>query len=101
MHSLGFYVRARSSFSEVSCGLRTAIYLKLANDMTPSQWAAFYRMLRLHEDIDYKMREHAKQPASGWTDDPSQYFIGGSDSVDPADFSDPASSADPISDDEE
>ena len=78
MHSSGFLIKSRHSFSEKSCGPQTAIYLKLANDMTAAQWAGFYGKLRVHEGIQDSLEEDSK-PAGQWTDDPDQYFIVGSD----------------------
>ena len=78
MHSLGFFVKGCDSFSEKSWGHRTPVYLKLAKDMTASQWARFYGMLRVHENIQDKLKEFNK-PAEQWTNDPDEYFITGSD----------------------
>ena len=78
MHSQGFFIKDRRSFSEKNWGHRTVIYLKLANDMTATQWARFYSMLRVHEDIQDKLEESG-EPAEKWTDDPNKYFIAGSD----------------------
>jgi len=78
MHSQGFFIKDRRSFSEKNWGHRTAIYLKLAKDMTATQWAGFYGMLRVHEDIQDKLEEFSK-PAEQWTDDPDEYFIAASD----------------------
>jgi len=46
--------------------------------MTASQWGSFYRMLRVHEDIQDKFEEFAK-PAKQYTNDPDEYFIAESD----------------------
>ena len=78
MHSQGFFIKDRHSFSEKHWGPRTAVYLKLAKDMTATQWARFYGMLRVHEDIQDKLKESSK-PAEQWNDDPDEYFIVGSD----------------------
>ena len=78
MHAQGFFIKNHQSFSEKSWGHRTAVYLKLAKDMTAAQWAPFYGMLRVHEDIQDKLKEFSK-PAEQWTDDPDKYFIVGSD----------------------
>lgn len=78
MHTLGHFIEDRRSFSDRSWGHRTAVYLKLAKDMTATQWGHFYGMLRVHEDIQEKLDEFRK-PAEQWTDDPDQYFIVGSD----------------------
>jgi len=78
MHTLGHFVQDHSPFSEQSCGPRTTVYIKLANDMTDAQWAQFYGMLRVHQDIHEKMQEVGK-PAGGWADDPDKYIIVGSD----------------------
>jgi len=81
MHALGYFVRGRRSFSEKNWGHRTAVYLKLAKDMNAAQWARFYGMLRVHEDIKNRLDESNK-PAEPWTDDPGEYFIVGSDPPD-------------------
>lgn len=78
MHTLGYFIKGRQSFSEKSWGHRTAVYMKLAKDMTATRWARFYGMLRVHEDIQTKLKEFSK-PAEQWTDDPKEYFIAGSD----------------------
>lgn len=78
MHTLGQFVEDTRPFSEKYWGPRTAVYVKLAKDMTSAQWTGFYRMLRVHEDIQEKMEEFSK-PAERWTDDPDEYFIMGSD----------------------
>jgi hypothetical protein len=87
MHSFGFFIKSNSSFSEASCGSRTAIYLKLIGDMTPHQWARFYATLQVHENIRNKLKEFG-QPAEEWTDDPNKYFIAGSDPADDEDIND-------------
>jgi len=79
MHTQGYFIKGRHSFSDKSWGHRTAIYLKLIKDMTAAQWGGFYRMLRVHEDIQEKLKEFSK-PAKQYTDDPNEYFIAGSDS---------------------
>ena len=78
MHTLGHFIEDGCSFSEKSWGHQTAIYLKLVKDMTAAQWAGFYGMLRVHEDIQEKMEEFIK-PAESWADDPDEYFILGSE----------------------
>lgn len=78
MHTQGFFIKTGRSFSDKSWGHRTAIYLKLAKDMTASQWGSFYRMLHVHEDIQDKLEEFTK-PAKQYTNDPNEYFIAESD----------------------
>jgi hypothetical protein len=78
MHTLGMFVMG-DPFSEKACGSRTDVYLKLANDMTVTQWAGFYGMLRVHEDIQGRLKE-CNKPAEQWTDDPEEYLIMESDS---------------------
>lgn len=78
MHTMGCFIKSRRSFSERHWGHRTAVYSKLAKDMTAAQWTGFYSMLRVHEDILDKLDEISK-PAEQWTDDPEEYFIAGSD----------------------
>ena len=77
-HTLGYFVKDGCPFSDKSWGHRTAVYLKLAKDMTATQWARFYGMLRVHEDIQDKLEEFSK-PAEQWTNDPDEYIIVGSD----------------------
>lgn len=79
MHTLGYFVEDGHPFSERRWGQRTAVYLKLAKDMTATQWASFYLMLRVHEDIQEKMEEFIVKPAESWSDDPNEYFILGSE----------------------
>jgi len=78
MHSTGYLVEDSRPFSEKVWGCRTAIYVKLAWEMTTTQWAKFYSMLCVHEDIQEKLKEFSK-PTEHWTDDPEEYFILGSD----------------------
>lgn len=78
MHALGYFVDDGRAFSEKHWGPRTAVYLKLAREMTAVQWDRFYDMLRVHEDLIEEMREF-NRPAENWTDDPDEYFIVGSD----------------------
>ena len=78
MHTLGCFIKSHRPFSEKGWGHRTAVYLKLAKDMTTAQWTGFYDALRVHEDIQDKLKEFSK-PAEQWTDDPNEYFIVGSD----------------------
>ena len=78
MHTLGFFIKGHQSFSEKSWGHRIVVYLKLAKDMTATQWAGFYGMLCVHEDIQDKLKAFSK-PAEQWTNDPNEYFIVGSD----------------------
>jgi len=74
MHSTGYFIEDSRPFSEKVWGCRTAIYLKLAHEMTATQWGKFYDMLRVHEDIQEKLKDYNK-PAEHWTDDPEEYFI--------------------------
>jgi hypothetical protein len=81
MHTLGFFIKSRDSFSEKFWGHRTPVYVKLVKDMTAAQWARFFDMLRVHEKIEDKLKEFNK-PAEQWTNDPEEYFITGSDPID-------------------
>ena len=81
MHSQGFFIKGRGTFSEKSWGHRTPVYLKLAKDMTPAQWGHFYGMLRVSESIQDDLKEFNK-PIEQWTNDPDEYFITGSDPAD-------------------
>ena len=53
------------------------VYLKLAKDMTTTQWSGFYGMFHVHEDIQDKLKVFSK-PAEQWTNDLNEYFIAGS-----------------------
>lgn len=79
MHTLGYFIEDGHPFSERHWGQRTTIYLKLAKDMTTAQWASFYLMLHVHEDIQEKMEEFIIKPAESWSDNPNEYFILGSE----------------------
>ena len=78
MHSTGHFIEDKRAFSAVGCGHRTAVYLKLANELTISQWNSFYTSLRLAGDFQEKLKEFSR-PVENWTDDPNAYFIMGSD----------------------
>ena len=77
MHTLGFYVKDHRSFSKKAWGHRTPIYLKLAKNMSATQWAQFYSMLHVHKKIEDGLKEFSK-PAEPWTNNPDEYFIVGS-----------------------
>lgn len=78
MHSTGTFIRDRRAFSENNWGHRTAVYVKLVGDMTPSQWDGFYAGLGTTGEISERLKE-CSQPKQNWTDDPEQYRIIGSD----------------------
>jgi len=78
MHSTGYFIEDSRPFSEKVWGCRTAIYLKLTQEMTAAQWGKLYDMLRVQEDIQEKLKD-ASKPTKHWTDDPEEYFIVGSD----------------------
>ena len=78
MHALGSYIKGRGSFSKKYWGNRTPVYLKLAQDMTNSQWDRLYGMLHTNESILEELRDCSK-PAEEWTDNPDEYFIVASD----------------------
>lgn len=80
MHSTGYLIEDRRSFSEKYWGHRTAIYLKLIKELSNSRWENFYAALAFSEDVQEKMSECSK-PVETWTDDPNEYFIFGSDPV--------------------
>lgn len=80
MHSTGTFIRDQRAFSENNWGHRTAVYAKLAGDMTPSQWDSFYAGLGYAGHISDKLKE-CSQPVQNWTDDPDEYRIIGSDPV--------------------
>lgn len=78
MHSTGHFVEDKRAFSEKLWGHRTAIYIKLAKQLSNSQWNSFYAGMAYTEGIHEKFKEF-RQPVEHWTDDPDEYFIVGSD----------------------
>jgi hypothetical protein len=81
MHSTGMFIDDGRPFSEKVWGARTAIYVKLAQEMSAPQWGKLYGMLRVNEEMLEELKEHSK-PIEHWTDDPEEYFIVGSDPTD-------------------
>ena len=81
MHSTGFYIKDERAFSEKFWGHRTAIYVKLAKEISDSRWESFYMALAHTEEVHEKMSEFSK-PVEHWTDNPDEYYIVGSDPVD-------------------
>jgi len=81
MHSTGFYIKDERAFSEKFWGHRTAIYVKLAKEISDSRWDSFYAALAYTEGVHEKMSEFSR-PVEHWTDNPDEYFIVGSDPVD-------------------
>ena len=77
MHALGFYVKDHHSFPEKFWGHQTPVYLKLAKEMSATQWAQLYSMLHIHKKIQDRLKEFSK-PAKLWTSNPNEYFIAGS-----------------------
>jgi len=80
MHSTGYFIEDKRPFSEKFWGHRTAIYIKLAKDLSASQWKNFYGALSYTGDIQGKLEEYGR-PVEHWTDNPDEYFIMGSDPV--------------------
>ena len=80
MHLTGTFIMDGRPFSDNNWGHRTAVYAKLARDMTDSQWNKFYAGLGYTEAIKEKLKECSK-PVQHWTDNPDEYFIVGSDPV--------------------
>ena len=81
MHSTGYYIKDERPFSEKFWGHRTAIYVKLAKELSDSRWDGIYAALAHTEDVHEKLKEFSK-PVEQWTDDPDEYFIAGSDPTD-------------------
>ena len=81
MHSTGYYIKDERPFSEKFWGHRTAIYIKLAKELSDSRWDGFYAALAYTEGFHEKQSEFSK-PVQRWTDDPDEYFIAGSDPAD-------------------
>jgi len=78
MHSTGYFIKDKRSYSEKFWGQRTAIYVKLAKEMSASQWNNLYAAIRFAGGVQDKLEEFSK-PVQHWTDDPDEYFIMGSD----------------------
>ena len=78
MHSTGYFIEDKQPFSEKFWGHRTAIYIKLAKELTASQWNSFYAGLEYSGNIHEKMDEFSK-PVEHWTDNPDEYFLVESD----------------------
>ena len=70
--------RLKHPFSEKFWGHRTVVYVKLAKELSDSQWDSFYAGLELAEGVEGKRKEFSR-PVEHWTDDPEEYFIVGSD----------------------
>ena len=83
MYSTGHFIQDKRPFSEKYWGHRTKIYVKLAKQLLPAQWKAIYGGLDYSAGYQESLREFSR-PVEHWTDDPEEYFIVGSDPVDPA-----------------
>lgn len=81
MHSTGGFIEDKRPFSDKYWGHRTAIYVKLAKDLSTSQWNNFYAALSYAEDVQERLEGYSC-PVEHWTDNPDEYFIIGSDPVD-------------------
>lgn len=81
MHTTGYYIEDKRPFSEKTWGHRTAIYVKLAKDLSESQWNGIYGGLEVTQDIHEKLDKYSK-PVEQWTDNPEEYFIVASDPPD-------------------
>ena len=81
MHSTGYFIEDKHPFSEKKWGHRTAIYVKLATELSISQWTSIYGSLEHTEDVDKKMREFSK-PVVNWSSDPNNYSLVASDPPD-------------------
>ena len=80
MHSTRYFIEDKRPFSEDAWSHRTAIYLKLAGELSNSRWEGFYAGLAFSEGVREKLSECSK-PVETWTDDPNEYFIVGSDPI--------------------
>lgn len=84
MHSTGYFVEDKRPFSDKLWGHRSAIYVKLAGELTDSQWTGFYGGLEFTDGINEKMREFRK-PVEEWTNDPDAYQMVASDPIEGSD----------------
>lgn len=80
MHSTGLFLEDKCSFSEKYWGHQTAIYVKLAKELSSSQWDGFYKALVYTEDIEERFDEFC-HPVENWADNPDDYTIVGSDPI--------------------
>ena len=78
MHSTGYLIEDNHPFSEKYWGHWTTIYIKLARELSDSQWNSLYESLEITEGINKKMSEFSK-PVECWTDNPDDYHIVASD----------------------
>lgn len=78
MYSLGCFVEDKRPFSEVKWGIRTAIYVKLANKLSEKQWTGIYGGLEAADDMQERMKTYGR-PVRNWTDNPDEYEIVSSD----------------------
>ena len=74
MHSTGYLIEDKHPFSEKHWGHWTAIYIKLARELSDPQWNNLYGSLEITEGINEKMSEFSK-PVERWTDNPDDYHI--------------------------
>jgi hypothetical protein len=82
MHSTGYFIKDDRPFSEKFWGHRTAIYIKLAKELSSSKWNGFNGALANAKGIQEKLKE-CSRPVERWTNDPEEYFIVGSDPAEP------------------
>ena len=78
MHSTGWFIEDKRPYSEMFWGHRMVIYVKLAKELSSSQWDSFYAALGYSEGVQDKLGEFSK-PVEHWTDNPDECFIVGSD----------------------
>lgn len=81
MHSTGYYIEDKHPFSDKLWGRRTAVYLKLAKELSASQWDGLFGGLEYTKDVHEKLDEFSR-PVENWTDNPDEYSIVASDPPD-------------------
>jgi hypothetical protein len=81
MHSTGYFIQDDHSFSEQSWGTRTAIYVKLANDLSDLQWKVIYEAMHSAE-VTQERISRLSRPVENWTDNPDNYHVVASDPPD-------------------
>ena len=79
MHSTGYFIQDDHSFSNQGWGTRTAIYVKLAKELSDLKWDNIYKAMHSAEVVQEKLGRFSR-PVENWTDNPENYHIISSDS---------------------
>ena len=68
MHSTGYFIEDKRSFSEKFWGHRTAIYIKLVMEPSDSRWGSFHAALSYSEDVQEKVErvQQASRDLDQW-----------------------------------